>query len=257
MLGSFKNGFKKLRQVLSLGWGTPLVKRRPRLLRVSATVSPVTLLVVDHQSCKWGRRHHTCALLPCRQMGDKSQRVDLHEAAGKRLLWPGETGQVEGPAQGGDQNHQRGGNVRGGLHRRGQGYDVSEPRIKATFKNWQFTWIMNSFCTISIRKLSHPKLVQLYGVCSQQKPMYIVTEFMEQGSLLNFLRLRRGSFSLGSLLSFCLDVCEGMEHLEANGFIHRDLVASNFCSGFPTQFLYLNDLFLIYISNLNVYINIF
>lgn len=74
------------------------------------------------------------------------------------------------------------------------------------------------------RKLSHPKLVQLYGVCSQQKPMYIVTEFMEQGSLLNFLRLRRGGFSLGSLLSFCLDVCEGMEHLEANGFIHRDLV---------------------------------
>lgn len=76
-------------------------------------------------------------------------------------------------------------------------------------------------------KLSHPKLVQLYGVCSQQKPMYIVTEFMEQGSLLNFLRLRQGGFSLGSLLSFCLDVCEGMEHLEANGFIHRDLAARN------------------------------
>nr|XP_020514076.1 tyrosine-protein kinase Tec isoform X1 [Labrus bergylta] len=76
-------------------------------------------------------------------------------------------------------------------------------------------------------KLSHPKLVQLYGVCSHQRPIYIVTEFMELGCLLNFLRQRRGSFSVGSLLSICLDVCEGMEHLEANGFIHRDLAARN------------------------------
>ncbi|XP_030287356.1 tyrosine-protein kinase Tec [Sparus aurata] len=76
-------------------------------------------------------------------------------------------------------------------------------------------------------KLSHPKLVQLYGVCSQQKPIYIVTEFMEHGCLLNFLRQRRGSFSFGSLLSISLDVSEGMQHLEANGFIHRDLAARN------------------------------
>ncbi|XP_041841125.1 tyrosine-protein kinase Tec [Melanotaenia boesemani] len=76
-------------------------------------------------------------------------------------------------------------------------------------------------------KLSHPKLVQLYGVCSQQKPIYIVTEFMEHGCLLNFLRQRRGSFNLESLLSISLDVCEGMEHLEVNGFIHRDLAARN------------------------------
>uniref|UniRef100_A0A3Q0RHS8 Tyrosine-protein kinase n=1 Tax=Amphilophus citrinellus TaxID=61819 RepID=A0A3Q0RHS8_AMPCI len=76
-------------------------------------------------------------------------------------------------------------------------------------------------------RLSHPKLVQLYGVCSQQQSIYIVTEFMEQGCLLNFLRQRRGSFNQEYLLSMCLDVCEGMGHLEANGFIHRDLAARN------------------------------
>ncbi|XP_023202704.1 tyrosine-protein kinase Tec [Xiphophorus maculatus] len=76
-------------------------------------------------------------------------------------------------------------------------------------------------------KLSHPKLVQLYGVCSQQRPIYIVTEFMQQGCMVNYLRQRRGSFSLGSLLDMCLDVCEGMEYLEANSFIHRDLAARN------------------------------
>uniref|UniRef100_A0A667YQN6 Tyrosine-protein kinase n=1 Tax=Myripristis murdjan TaxID=586833 RepID=A0A667YQN6_9TELE len=76
-------------------------------------------------------------------------------------------------------------------------------------------------------RLSHPKLVQLYGVCSQQRPIYIVVEFMELGCLLNVLRQRRGGFTLGSLLSVCLDVSEGMEHLERNGFIHRDLAARN------------------------------
>ncbi|XP_034146386.1 tyrosine-protein kinase Tec isoform X2 [Esox lucius] len=76
-------------------------------------------------------------------------------------------------------------------------------------------------------RLSHCKLVQLYGVCTQQKPIYIVTEFMELGCLLNYIRQRRGSFSTGSLLSICQDVSEGMEHLEANGFIHRDLAARN------------------------------
>lgn len=74
------------------------------------------------------------------------------------------------------------------------------------------------------RKLTHPKLVQLYGVCTQQRPIYIVTEFMERGCLLNFLRQRQGHFSRDLLLSMCQDVCEGMEYLERNSFIHRDLV---------------------------------
>ncbi|XP_045068810.1 tyrosine-protein kinase Tec-like isoform X2 [Coregonus clupeaformis] len=76
-------------------------------------------------------------------------------------------------------------------------------------------------------RLSHPKLVQLYGVCTHQKPIYIVTEFMELGCLLNYIRQRRDTFSPGSLLSICQDVAEGMEHLEAHGFIHRDLAARN------------------------------
>nr|KAF6432572.1 tec protein tyrosine kinase [Rousettus aegyptiacus] len=76
-------------------------------------------------------------------------------------------------------------------------------------------------------KLTHPKLVQLYGVCTQQKPIYIVTEFMEKGCLLNFLRQKQGLFNRDLLLSMCQDVCEGMEYLERNSFIHRDLAARN------------------------------
>lgn len=72
--------------------------------------------------------------------------------------------------------------------------------------------------------LSHCKLVQLYGVCTQHSPMCLVFELMEQGCLSDYLRARRGSMSQDSLLGMCLDVSEGMAYLESNNFIHRDLV---------------------------------
>lgn len=75
------------------------------------------------------------------------------------------------------------------------------------------------------RKLSHSRLVQLYGVCIQHKPLYIVTEFMENGCLLNYLRERKGKLPKPLLLSVCQDICEGMEYLEKNCYIHRDLVS--------------------------------
>ncbi|XP_029938414.1 tyrosine-protein kinase Tec isoform X2 [Salarias fasciatus] len=76
-------------------------------------------------------------------------------------------------------------------------------------------------------KLCHPKLVQLYGVCLQQRPLLIVAEFMENGCLLNFLRQRGRTLKEAWLLSMCQDVCEGMEYLEAHQFLHRDLAARN------------------------------
>lgn len=75
------------------------------------------------------------------------------------------------------------------------------------------------------RKLSHSRLVQLYGVCIQQKPLYIVTEFMENGCLLNYLRERKGTLQKALLLSVCQDICEGMAYLERSCYIHRDLVS--------------------------------
>ncbi|XP_066572917.1 tyrosine-protein kinase ITK/TSK [Amia ocellicauda] len=76
-------------------------------------------------------------------------------------------------------------------------------------------------------KLSHPKLVQLYGVCIQKVPMCLVFEFMENGCLSDYLRNQRGSFSRETLLGMCLDVCAGMAYLESAYFIHRDLAARN------------------------------
>uniref|UniRef100_A0A4W5Q5E0 Tyrosine-protein kinase n=1 Tax=Hucho hucho TaxID=62062 RepID=A0A4W5Q5E0_9TELE len=72
--------------------------------------------------------------------------------------------------------------------------------------------------------LSHCKLVQLYGVCTQHSPMCLVFELMEQGCLSDYLRARRGRMSQDTLLGMCLDVSEGMAYLESNNFIHRDLM---------------------------------
>ncbi|XP_078087954.1 tyrosine-protein kinase ITK/TSK-like [Mustelus asterias] len=76
-------------------------------------------------------------------------------------------------------------------------------------------------------KLSHEKLVQLYGVCTQGGPIYLVFEYMKLGSLSEYLRVNRGAFSKETLLGMCQDVSEGMAYLESNKFIHRDLAARN------------------------------
>ena len=39
-----------------------------------------------------------------------------------------------------------------------------------------------------MKKLRHDKLVRLYAVCSQEEPIYIITELMCNGSLLHYLR---------------------------------------------------------------------
>lgn len=74
------------------------------------------------------------------------------------------------------------------------------------------------------RNLSHEKLVQLYGVCTKQRPIFIITEYMANGCLLNFLRETRRRFQPAELLEMCKDVCEAMEYLESKQFLHRDLV---------------------------------
>ncbi|XP_076754049.1 tyrosine-protein kinase Btk29A isoform X2 [Xylocopa sonorina] len=78
-------------------------------------------------------------------------------------------------------------------------------------------------------KLQHQNLVQLYGVCSKDRPIYIVTEYMRHGSLLNYLRRHEATLgaNLGLLLDMCIQVCKGMAYLERHNYIHRDLAARN------------------------------
>lgn len=39
-----------------------------------------------------------------------------------------------------------------------------------------------------MKKLRHTKLIQLYAVCTVEEPIYIITELMKHGSLLEYLQ---------------------------------------------------------------------
>lgn len=38
-----------------------------------------------------------------------------------------------------------------------------------------------------MKTLRHPKLIQLYAVCTMEEPIYIITELMKNGSLQEYL----------------------------------------------------------------------
>ena len=79
-----------------------------------------------------------------------------------------------------------------------------------------------------MKKLSHPKLVQLYAICSDCDPILIVTELLRHGNLLKFLQEKQGkSLKLPELIDVSAQVALGMAYLEKNNFIHRDLAARN------------------------------
>jgi len=44
----------------------------------------------------------------------------------------------------------------------------------------------------TMHRLRHRKLVQLLGVCTLDEPMYIITELMSNGALLDYLRRDEG-----------------------------------------------------------------
>uniref|UniRef100_A0A3Q2P8E8 Tyrosine-protein kinase n=1 Tax=Fundulus heteroclitus TaxID=8078 RepID=A0A3Q2P8E8_FUNHE len=78
-------------------------------------------------------------------------------------------------------------------------------------------------------QLRHDNLVQLLGVIVEENgSLFIVTEYMAKGCLVDYLR-SRGRTVLGgdALLNFALDVCDAMAYLETNNFVHRDLAARN------------------------------
>lgn len=79
-----------------------------------------------------------------------------------------------------------------------------------------------------MKEMKHPNLVQLLGVCTREPPFYIITEFMQNGNLLDFLRnCSRDEINALILMFMATQVSAAMEYLEARNFIHRDLAARN------------------------------
>ena len=78
-------------------------------------------------------------------------------------------------------------------------------------------------------KLCHPRLIQLYGFCMKNEPVYIITEPSKYGSLFNYLRKEERPRLTPDQMS--KQVAEGMAYLEEQNCIHRDLSARNILVG--------------------------
>lgn len=76
--------------------------------------------------------------------------------------------------------------------------------------------------------LRHKNLVQFFGIVIDGPSICLVTEFMEKGSLSEYLRTRgRQRVTLKDQIKFAKDTCSGMAYLESNKVVHRDLAARN------------------------------
>ena len=85
-----------------------------------------------------------------------------------------------------------------------------------------------------LKKLHHKRLVQFYAVCTIEEPIFIVTEYMKHGNLLEYLRKKKrlkNNVPLFQLIEMSLQVAEGMAYLEEQNCIHRDLAAENILVG--------------------------
>eukprot|EP00096_Caligus_rogercresseyi_P009105 TRINITY_DN302_c0_g1_i2.p1 TRINITY_DN302_c0_g1~~TRINITY_DN302_c0_g1_i2.p1 ORF type:complete len:544 (+),score=182.00 TRINITY_DN302_c0_g1_i2:133-1764(+) len=82
-----------------------------------------------------------------------------------------------------------------------------------------------------MKKLRHPKLIQLYAVCTLEEPIYIITELMKHGSLLEFLQGKGRTLKLPQLIDMSAQIAAGMAYLESQNYIHRDLAARNVLVG--------------------------
>uniref|UniRef100_A0A0K0E3N4 Tyrosine-protein kinase n=1 Tax=Strongyloides stercoralis TaxID=6248 RepID=A0A0K0E3N4_STRER len=79
-----------------------------------------------------------------------------------------------------------------------------------------------------MKDLTHPNLVSLIGICTREAPLFIITEFMNKGNLLDYLRkIEKDSLPASVTLYMASQVASGMAYLESKNIIHRDLAARN------------------------------
>ncbi|KAL5255722.1 hypothetical protein ACHWQZ_G011071 [Mnemiopsis leidyi] len=84
---------------------------------------------------------------------------------------------------------------------------------------------------LMMTQLHHPNIVKLVGLCTDSPPYYILTEYMENGNLAEYLQdmaqSKTGALTLADQIHICVQIASGLNYMSEKQFVHRDVAARN------------------------------
>lgn len=78
-----------------------------------------------------------------------------------------------------------------------------------------------------LRDLSHPNLKRLHDVDETKDSVYLVCEYLDGGTLSEYLQASEDLLSADRVISIMLDILCGLQSLEEKGVLHRDIKPDN------------------------------
>ncbi|KER27396.1 hypothetical protein T265_13813, partial [Opisthorchis viverrini] len=77
-----------------------------------------------------------------------------------------------------------------------------------------------------LREFSHPHIVRLYGICSED-PIWVIMEYAPFGELRHYLLANQTNVPLSMRITFCYQIVTALTCLEDKKCVHRDIAARN------------------------------
>jgi serine/threonine protein kinase len=74
--------------------------------------------------------------------------------------------------------------------------------------------------------MNHPNIVKFYGVFEEQDSFYMVLEYMNGGTLFDYLNIV-GTMKIKETVEFLKDIIEALSYMHERSIAHRDIKPEN------------------------------